>query len=60
MAPAAEPRQTLVTSFATKNPKGFGLMQRDRQWTSYEDVEARYERRPSAWVRPCTTGARAA
>src|SRR5690606_9438527 len=33
-------------------PQGFGLMQRDRQWSSYEDVEARYERRPSAWVRP--------
>eukprot|EP01034_Spumella_vulgaris_P043234 gene43234-53668_t len=50
--PLQNPKQTLVTSFATKNPKGFGLMQRDRQWSSYEDVEARYERRPSAWVRP--------
>jgi periplasmic glucans biosynthesis protein len=50
--PLQNPQQTLVTSFATKNPKGFGLMQRDRQWSSYEDVEARYERRPSAWVRP--------
>ncbi|MFT4241666.1 MAG: glucan biosynthesis protein G [Acidovorax sp.] len=50
--PLQNPRQVLVTSFATQNPKGFGLMQRDRQWSSYEDVEARYERRPSAWVRP--------
>ena len=50
--PLQNPKQPLVTSFATKNPKGFGLMQRDRQWASYEDVEARYERRPSAWVRP--------
>ena len=50
--PLQNPKQTLVTSFATRNPKGFGLMQRDRQWASYEDVEARYERRPSAWVRP--------
>ena len=50
--PLQNPRQTSVTSFTTKNPKGFGLMQRDRQWASYEDVEARYERRPSAWVRP--------
>lgn len=50
--PLQNPRQKLVTSFATRNPKGFGLMQRDRQWASYEDVEARYERRPSAWVRP--------
>lgn len=50
--PLQNPGSTLVTSFATTNPKGFGLMQRDRQWASYEDVEARYERRPSAWVRP--------
>ena len=50
--PLQNPRNTLVTSFTTANPKGFGLMQRDRQWSSYEDVEARYERRPSAWVRP--------
>lgn len=50
--PLQNPQQTVVTSFSTKNPKGFGLMQRDRQWSSYEDVEARYERRPSAWVRP--------
>ena len=27
-------------------------MQRDRAFSSYEDVEARYERRPSAWVKP--------
>ncbi|PIF89334.1 glucans biosynthesis protein [Acidovorax sp. 62] len=50
--PLQNPKQPLVTSFATTNPQGFGLMQRDRQWSSYEDVEARYERRPSAWVRP--------
>ena len=35
-----------------KSLRGFGLMQRDRAFTSYEDVEARYERRPSAWIRP--------
>ena len=32
--------------------RGFGLMQRDRDFASYEDLEARYERRPSAWVEP--------
>ncbi len=31
---------------------GFGLMQRDRVFQSYEDPEARYDRRPSAWVEP--------
>ncbi len=50
--PLQNPHRPTVTSFALRDPKGFGLMQRDRRWTSYEDVEARYERRPSAWVRP--------
>jgi len=30
----------------------FGLMQRDRRITSYEDLEAHYELRPSAWIEP--------
>ena len=34
------------------NPRGFGLMQRDRASSSYEDPEAQYERRPSAWIEP--------
>jgi glucans biosynthesis protein len=50
--PLVNPRQPLVTSFATRDPKGFGLMQRDRAFASYEDLEARYERRPSAWITP--------
>ena len=32
--------------------RGFGLMQRDRNFSSYEDSEARYELRPSAWIEP--------
>jgi glucans biosynthesis protein len=32
--------------------RGFGLMQRDRNFFSYEDPEARYDRRPSVWVTP--------
>jgi glucans biosynthesis protein len=31
---------------------GFGLLQRERRFPAYEDTEARYERRPSAWVEP--------
>jgi glucans biosynthesis protein len=50
--PLVNPRRLLVTSFATTNPHGFGLMQRDRSPASYEDPEAQYERRPSAWVEP--------
>ena len=50
--PLLNPKRLLVTSFSAVNPKGFGLMQRDRTPTSYEDPEALYERRPSAWVEP--------
>ena len=50
--PLVNPRRLLVTSFALTNPRGFGLMQRDRAPSSYEDPEALYERRPSAWVEP--------
>jgi glucans biosynthesis protein len=40
----------LTTSFAMSNAVGFGVMQRDRDFHSYEDLEARYDLRPSAWV----------
>jgi periplasmic glucans biosynthesis protein len=50
--PLLNPRETLTTSFSMGDLKGFGLMQRDRSFTSYEDTEARYELRPSAWVEP--------
>jgi glucans biosynthesis protein len=50
--PLVNPRRLLVTSFGTTSPHGFGLMQRDRSPASYEDPEALYERRPSAWIEP--------
>jgi glucans biosynthesis protein len=48
--PLVNPRRLLVTSFALTNPVGFGLMQRDRGFDHYEDLEARYDLRPAAWV----------
>lgn len=50
--PLINPQGVLVTSFATQKLRGFGLMQRDRSFASYQDVEARYEQRPSAWITP--------
>jgi glucans biosynthesis protein len=50
--PLQNPRAPLTTSFAMDSLQGFGLMQRDRSFASYEDTEARYELRPSAWVTP--------
>lgn len=50
--PLQNPARPTATSFAMNNLRGFGLMQRDRAFASYEDSEARYDRRPSAWIRP--------
>ncbi len=50
--PLTNPKNVVVTSFSTQKLRGFGLMQRARQFDDYEDVEARYELRPSAWVTP--------
>jgi glucans biosynthesis protein len=50
--PLLNPKRLLVTSFAMTNPQGFGLMQRDRAFGSYEELDRRYETRPSAWVEP--------
>ncbi len=41
-----------ISSFVDNNPKGFGLMQRDRNPEHYRDFEAYYEQRPSVWVEP--------
>jgi glucans biosynthesis protein len=50
--PLHNPRDLQVSYFGDVNPRGFGLMQRKRAFTNYDDLEARYERRPSAWVEP--------
>lgn len=34
---------------------GFGLMQRDRDFDHYQDLEATYHQRPSVWVEPLNT-----
>jgi glucans biosynthesis protein len=33
-------------------PGGFGLLQRDRVFDHYQDLEALYHRRPNAWIEP--------
>jgi periplasmic glucans biosynthesis protein len=50
--PLINPARTFVTSFAARSPRGFGLMQRDRQFARYEDLEALYHLRPSGWIEP--------
>jgi glucans biosynthesis protein len=41
-----------VSGFQDSHPRGFGLMQRKRDFSAYADLEAHYERRPSLWVEP--------
>lgn len=50
--PLVNPGAPLASSFEVRRLEGFGLMQRDRRFAAYEDDEAHYERRPSAWVEP--------
>jgi len=50
--PLTNPRTLQISAFLDKNVKGFGLCQRARSFHSYEDLEARYEKRPSLWIEP--------
>jgi periplasmic glucans biosynthesis protein len=50
--PLANPLKLQVSSFTTQVPQGFGLVQRSRQQGDFQDFDAQYERRPSAWITP--------
>jgi periplasmic glucans biosynthesis protein len=50
--PLRNPKSLLINSFHAQNPAGFGLIQRDMNFDHYQDLEARYESRPSLWVAP--------
>lgn len=56
--PLVNPREVRTVSFLDEDPKGFGLVQRDRAFSDYEDLEACYHIRPSAWVEPIGTWGR--
>jgi periplasmic glucans biosynthesis protein len=50
--PLSNPADLQVSAFVDNSPRGFGLMQRERDFHRFEDLEARYEKRPSAWIEP--------
>jgi glucans biosynthesis protein len=50
--PLANPRDLQISTFGDKAPRSFGLFQREREFQAYEDIESRFEKRPSAWVQP--------
>ena len=35
-----------------ENPRGFGLLQRGRDFDKYQDLDDRYDMRPSGWIEP--------
>lgn len=50
--PVTNPPRIVTNSFIDDNPKGFGLIQRDRDFDHYQDDSLFYDRRPSMWVEP--------
>ena len=50
--PLSNPLKPSVSVFLDTNPRGFGLLQRDRNFSDYEDLDLAYELRPSYWIEP--------
>ncbi|PZU90907.1 MAG: glucan biosynthesis protein D [Chelatococcus sp.] len=50
--PVNNPATLQVSSFIDENPKGFGLVQRQRDWAAFQDDDQRWELRPSVWMEP--------
>jgi periplasmic glucans biosynthesis protein len=50
--PLHNPRDLQVSSFSDQSPRGFGLMQRQKDFAAYQDLESKFEERPSLWAEP--------
>lgn len=51
--PLTNPRAMRLGSFPSDaSPYGYGLLQRDRDFDSYQDLDALYQARASTWVEP--------
>ena len=50
--PTDNPRSLNVSGLQTESPKGFGLLQRDREFDHYQDLETQQHHRPSVWIAP--------
>ncbi len=48
--PLNNPKRLSFSSYSLTNPKGFGLIQRDKGFNDYLDLDDHYEKRPSAWT----------
>jgi glucans biosynthesis protein len=52
--PLNDPATLKISAFLDKDPRGFGLLQRERDFARYQDDIAFYDRRPSVWIEPLT------
>jgi periplasmic glucans biosynthesis protein len=50
--PLRNPQTLQISAFLDRNPRGFGLMQRDRDFMAFQDDAQRWERQPSLWIEP--------
>ncbi len=50
--PLSNPSRLKISSFSLEEPQGFGLLQRDNDFDHYQDLDGRYEKRPSLWIEP--------
>jgi glucans biosynthesis protein len=50
--PLANPKDLQISTFSDLNPRGFGLMQRQKDFREYQDIESSFEKRPSLWAEP--------
>lgn len=50
--PVNNPATLQVSSFMDQNPRGFGLVERERDPAAFQDDDQRYELRPSVWTEP--------
>ncbi|HEX4132423.1 MAG TPA: glucan biosynthesis protein D [Pirellulales bacterium] len=56
--PLLDPTAVRTSWFSDSNPRGFGLVQRDRNFDHYQDDGAFYNRRPCVWVEPRTVASK--
>lgn len=50
--PLANPINLQISAFSDNNPRGFGLCQRKRKFSDFNDLEALYHNRPAIWITP--------
>ena len=50
--PLLNPERLQFSVFVDKGPKGFGLIQKERSFASFQDIDQQFEKRPSLWIEP--------